>query len=150
MTLDEINALEQIKQLKARYYRLMDTKQWDAWGQVFTADCVFSVDQEVRQETPPEPTAVGRQAIVDFVKGRVDTATTVHHGHMPEIELLSPTTARGIWSFEDIVETPTRALHGHGHYTETYRVEDGAWRIASTRISRLRVMEPSTIDPRRQ
>ena len=31
--------LEEIKQLKARYFRLMDTKQWDAWGDVFSEDC---------------------------------------------------------------------------------------------------------------
>jgi len=26
---------------------------------------------------------------------------TVHHGHMPEIEILTERTARGIWAMED-------------------------------------------------
>ena len=30
--------IEQIKQLKARYFRLMDTKDWAAWKDLFTDD----------------------------------------------------------------------------------------------------------------
>ncbi len=32
--------IEQIKQLKARYFRLMDTKDWAAWRELFTDDCL--------------------------------------------------------------------------------------------------------------
>jgi hypothetical protein len=32
--------IEQIKQLKARYFRLMDTKDWVAWRDLFTDDCL--------------------------------------------------------------------------------------------------------------
>lgn len=31
------------------------------------------------------------------------------------------------------------ALHGYGHYRETYRKIDGAWLIQSLKLSRLRV-----------
>ena len=30
--------IEAIKQLKARYFRFLDTKQWDAWKEIFTED----------------------------------------------------------------------------------------------------------------
>jgi len=40
-TLAEIEA---IKQLKARYFRLLDTKQWDAWREVFSDDFSADVD----------------------------------------------------------------------------------------------------------
>ena len=30
--------IEHIKKLKARYFHLIDTKQWDAWGELFTED----------------------------------------------------------------------------------------------------------------
>ena len=35
------DSIEAIKQLKARYFRLMYTKQWDAYRQVFTDDLAF-------------------------------------------------------------------------------------------------------------
>jgi len=31
--------VEQIKQLKARYFRLLDTKDWDGFADLFTDDC---------------------------------------------------------------------------------------------------------------
>lgn len=33
--------IEEIKQLKARYFRLLDTRRWDEWAQLFTVDCEF-------------------------------------------------------------------------------------------------------------
>ena len=48
----------------------------------------------------------------------------MHHGHMPEIELTSDTTATGIWAMEDHLWWPEGSalqhLHGYGHYHETY------------------------------
>ena len=42
-------------------------------------------------------------------------ATTVHHGHMPEIEITSDSTATGIWALHDIVIWPTGTrLDGYG------------------------------------
>ena len=38
--------IETIKQLKARYFRLMDTKDWDGLAEVFTADVVIDVSEE--------------------------------------------------------------------------------------------------------
>ena len=42
-------------------------------------------------------------------------AVTVHHGHMPEIELTSPITATGIWAMFDIVQSPRLNFRGYGH-----------------------------------
>ena len=67
-------------------------------------------------------------------------AVTVHQGHMPEIELTSPTTATGIWALNDIVIWPGgMRLDGYGHYHETYVETDGEWRIASSKLTRLHV-----------
>ena len=38
MTIDQHNDLEAIRQLKARYFRLMDTRQWDLLSECFAAD----------------------------------------------------------------------------------------------------------------
>jgi hypothetical protein len=135
-------AIEAIRQLKARYFRLLDTKQWAAWGEVFTGDATMRVDRGVATGggSVEQIGTEGRAAIVAMVEGSVGPHTTVHHGHMPEIELVSPTEARGIWAMADFVDYPGRRLEGHGHYHETYRFEDGAWRIASLHLTRLRLV----------
>lgn len=130
--------IEEIKRLKARYFRMLDTKDWDGFGQVFTRDAVLEVPEAGMR-------VQGREAIVDAVRTPLTGATTVHHGHMPEIDVTGPDTARGTWAMFDYVEWPAAAdgarqgLHGYGHYVEEYAREDGQWRIARCRLERLRV-----------
>jgi hypothetical protein len=133
--------IEQIKQLKARYFRLMDTKQWAAWGDVFAADCRMSVELG-RGDKDEE--YHGRDQIVARVSRVLEGAMTCHHGHMPEIELTGPRSARGIWAMFDYVAWGRRNdLRGYGHYHETYEKEaDGCWRIKTLRLTRLRVDSP--------
>ena len=137
MNADTLAAIEEIKQLKARYFRLMDTKQWDEWAGVFTADLEAWV-QDTTDGTH------GRDHFVSAVRAALTDAVTVHHGHMPEIEVTGPDTARAIWAMFDYVKItdPKRPLElkGYGHYHEEYRKEpDGRWRISSLRLHRLRV-----------
>ncbi len=47
-----------------------------------------------------------RPQIRQFVEGSVGPVVTVHHGHMPEIEITSPTTASGIWAMQDFLKMP--------------------------------------------
>ena len=69
--------LEAIKQLKARYFRLMDTKQWEAFRELFTDDAVM-------QSTPdPEERFVGGDEIAAKVSRALADAVSVHHGHTP-------------------------------------------------------------------
>ena len=92
---DRLVAIEDIKQLKARYYRCLDTKDWACWRtQVFAPDFAFLNANGVSQSA-----ARGPQVMIDVItnNGIYDRVKTVHQGHMPEIEILSPTTARGIW-----------------------------------------------------
>ena len=124
--------LEAIKQLKARYFRLMDTKQWDAWGDLFTEDAVLQASPD------PEERFHGRDEIVAKVSHVLRDAVTVHHGHMPEIEIHGD-TATGVWAMDDFVEMPQLVLHGWGHYHEEYAREDGRWRIRRSRLTRLRL-----------
>jgi hypothetical protein len=57
---------------------------------------------------------------------------------MPEIDMVSASTARGIWALHDIIIWPdgTR-MHGYGHYHDTYEKIDGRWRIKSSTLTRL-------------
>ena len=86
----------------------------------------------------------GAEDITVFVRKAVGRVESVHHGHMPEIELTSDTTASGVWSMEDKLRWTGRdgvphRLHGYGHYHETYVRTDGGWLISSTRLTRLRL-----------
>ena len=136
--LENLVAMEEIKALKARYFRSVDTKDWDGFGAVFAENAKFEVSGAGWN-------LEGRDKIVETIRPRLQEAVTVHHGHCPEINVTSPTTAEGIWAMEDVVQwkkgsgAARAAMHGYGHYQETYRKIDGAWRIQSMRLTRLRV-----------
>jgi SnoaL-like domain len=128
--------IDQLRNLKARYFRFMDTKQWEAWGDLFTEDCVLQYGGG------PRAVIHGRTAIVEFVRSALDSLVSCHHGHMPEIELLSDTTASGIIAMEDTLESKDGSksfqLNGFGHYHEEYaKGADGKWRIKSSKLTRL-------------
>ena len=124
--------LEAIRQLKARYFRTMDTKDWVAMRAVFTDNVV--IDTTASGGNVVE----GADAFMAFLQETLGSATTVHHGHTPEIALTSDTTATGVWALNDIVIFPTGVrLDGYGHYHETYAKVGGEWKIASSRLTRL-------------
>lgn len=141
-TLRKLAEMEAIRQLKARYFRSVDTFDLEGWLDCFTEDCQLEFDADVarRGSPPPEKARLeGRQSLVDYWNSNNDRIESVHHGHMPEIEILSADEARAIWAMEDIVEFTGSLLHGYGHYHETYRKIDGSWRIATLHLTRTRV-----------
>jgi len=130
--------IEQIKQLKARYFRFLDTKNWAAFAELFTEDCVHHLPQEA-----PTP-SVTNEDYFRSLKEQLGHGVTTHHGHTPEITLRSATEAEGIWAMFDYVQVTTPggpvSIKGYGHYLETYRKgDDGRWRISSKRNVRLRL-----------
>jgi hypothetical protein len=142
--LERLTAIEEIKQLKARYFRCMDTKDWPGLQAVFSDDAEFDMRGEAADKSKAaDALIIGNANIMPFIRNAVLELTTVHHGHMPEIEIISSTSAKGIWAMEDVLRWPAGAavktLHGYGHYHETYRKTEGGWRIQSSRLSRLRV-----------
>ena len=128
--------LDQIKQLKARYFRMMDTKDWDGLAAVFTDD----VEIDMSNEGGGVTTSVADY--MPFLRANIEDVVTVHHGHMPEITFTSATTATGLWSMEDKLwwpeGGPMKHLHGYGHYHETYEKVGGEWRIKTMTLTRLR------------
>lgn len=132
--------LEAIRQLKARYFRTLDTKQWDAWRALFTDDARFEGTR--RQFSGPDE-------FCTTTANWLEHAVTVHHGHMPEIVFTGPDTARAIWAMHDLVEFTVeqpaggpyggRGFVGFGHYEEEYRRLGNTWKISFLRLTRLRV-----------
>ncbi|MBV9935862.1 MAG: nuclear transport factor 2 family protein [Actinobacteria bacterium] len=127
-----VDDIEAIKQLKARYFRTMDTKDWDGMRTVFTDGVVIDTTES------GGPAITGADEFVAFLRDTLSGAITTHHGHMPEIDVTSATTATGIWALHDVIKWPggTR-MEGSGHYHETYEKVDGSWRIASSTLTRL-------------
>jgi len=128
-----VDDIEAIEQLKARYFRTMDTKDWSGMRRVFADDVVM--------DTTSSGGGVisGADEFLAFLEPTLRDVVTVHHGHMPEIQLTSTTTATGIWSMEDMLRWPDGTeMHGYGHYHETYAKVDGEWRITTSTLTRLR------------
>jgi hypothetical protein len=139
-TLQQLLDVEAIKQLKADYFYLMDTKRWEEWKELFTED--FAVDG-------PAAHRGGRDGFVEFVRELLQDVTSFHQGSMPVIDIADETTARGRWSMSDILWLPAghpwsggeaTRQQGYGHYHEEYRRETGPWKIARMRLSRVVVL----------
>lgn len=150
--LERLIAVEDIRQLKARYYRCMDTKDWEGLAKVFAPDAIFDL-REVNSVRDPltgvwdppytgeESVYRGHEAVLKMIYDAVHHRITVHHGHMSEIEITSDTTARAIWAMEDKIRNAPGDEHlrmlGTGHYHDTYvKLADG-WAIQTTKITRL-------------
>jgi SnoaL-like domain len=131
----QLMAIEAIKQLKARYCRHLDTKDWAAWRAIFTHDFVSDTTDAGGK------LIIGADEFVAFTRksiGRPSQATA-HQVHAPEIELTSATAARGVWAVQDVVRFgPGVTLVGYGHYHETYENVAGQWLIRSSKLTRLR------------
>ena len=80
----------------------------------------------------------GADEIVAFLRETLGEVITVHHGHMPEIDVTSPTTATGIWALQDILVWPERHAPGRLRpLPRDLRKVDGSWLIASLKLTRL-------------
>lgn len=145
--LSRLIAIEEIRQLKARYFRHMDMRDWDAMAEVFCRDARFdcsdgatwtTLDGAVHGEAGP--VTVGREPIMAWISAAFAERASCHHGHGHEVTVDSETEAHGICAMEDWIFGPDRKtlhINAAGHYHERYRHEDGAWRIADVKLTRL-------------
>ncbi|WP_298400559.1 nuclear transport factor 2 family protein [Sphingobium sp.] len=141
---ERLLAIEEIKTLKARYFRLMDAKDWVGFANLFTPDALFDVRGALEEKPVITGDPIyGPDAIAAYVQRGITPLTSAHFGHMPEIDIVSADEATGIWALLDILRAPDggpfRIFRGYGHYHERYRRTDGQWRIASMRLTRLMV-----------
>ena len=139
--IEKLLAIEEIKKLKAKYFFYFDAKDWAKWkAEVWAPDAKLDV---------PEVNFVvnGVDELIKWASESAGNQVSTHHGHMPIIDILSDTTATGIWAMEDILRLPKDQpsrygytyLHGFGHYHEQYVRLANGWRIKATRLTRQHV-----------
>lgn len=133
-------AIERIKTLRARYLRCVDGRDWHGLAALFARDGVLELPDDM-----PDGGAIARVDLAGFLEQALHGVTSVHHGHMPEIEFHSDTAASGIWAMEDRLffgpgsSRPGQRVHGYGHYHDDYILEEGNWRFQKVVLRRLRV-----------
>jgi hypothetical protein len=144
---ERLLAIEEIKSVKAKYLRGVDTGDSDLVRGILAEDCVLDyngcwVDPASGHDFMPAMNVVvhgnGSWSSALSKMGIV----TVHHCHNVELEFASDSSASAIWSMTDRFFMPAGSeysrLTGFGYYHETYLKIDGAWKIKTTRVARLR------------
>ena len=124
---------KEIIELKARFGRLADVKDWEGFTEVFSADATFDLGAGQIMH--------GGATYADACRVMLEGATSLHRFSMPEITFVGPTEATGIWVLHDYNEWPPHpetgercGYNGHGREYETYRKIDGAWKITAWRL----------------
>ena len=144
---ERLAAIAAIRDLKAKYWRGVDTGDGALVRSILAEDCVLDymgccTDPATGIDHMPQMNVVmrGRDS---WQTANLDAPSliTVHQGHQCEIEVTGPATATGLWAFTDRFFMPPGApfarLVGYGHYHDTYERAGAAWLLKTTRITRL-------------
>ena len=125
--IQRLSDIEEIKRLRAVYFRCLDTANLEELAGILTEDfaCLcLGGDYEYKAE--------GRQAFLDLVETSFhQEIVTQHNGHGPEIDLVDDEHATGVVYFHDQVYhfRSREFLMGTGIYRDRYRKVDGRWKI---------------------
>lgn len=123
---------EEIRQLKYRYLRTLDLKEWEAFAACLTEDATASYSGGQYEFS-------GREEIVAFMRQSLGAGmVTMHQCHHPEIAA-DGDRATGTWSLQDtvIMTELNLMLQGAAFYEDRYvRGVDGEWRISHTGYER--------------
>ncbi|WP_454857742.1 nuclear transport factor 2 family protein [Rhizobium binxianense] len=135
---DQLSLMNAIRVQKAKYCRFVDEKRWDDF-----ADLIVE-NPRLRFYAPDGTLQYGFDSAAEWLqimKRYLEGAHTIHQVHNDEIEIVSDSEVRAIWSMEDyliLAEGDDRpaSQHGYGHYHEIWRLVDGKWRLAELDLRR--------------
>ena len=126
-TLEDIEA---IKKLKARYWFACDSRDAQEIKDCFVTEGLLIDFGFIGQFTDLD-------TFIKLFLEMTDKPSHIdlHHGLAPEIEIISEDCASGRWRMQfQLIETATQvAQFMGGYYEDTYRKEDGDWKIATTK-----------------
>jgi len=128
-TLADLLDIHAIQRVKHRYFRCLDQKAWDELESCFTEDATASYGGGAKELS-------GRAEIMGFLTESMGSPRmlTSHRGTQPEIDLVGPGEATGVWALEDVVihQDLDVTIHGASFYDDRYVKVDGSWLIRST------------------
>ena len=138
--------IELIKRVKYAYCRCIDTANLDELKTLFTEDAsVCYVGGSYRFE------AQGRDKILEAIGYAFHSqAIAVHHVNHPEIDVVSPTEAKGQWYLKDwFLDLKNRVItDGSALYRDTYVKRGGRWLIQRATYERVyEIVTPVTQVP---
>jgi hypothetical protein len=150
--IETLDAIEDIRNLEARYARFADERRWDDLAGLFTEDGWFRPqDDEGNVIADMQGRAEISASLADRNSGDVQP---IHLLLTHEISVESSTTASATWAMADLIfrgdsaipePSPTgglppfRTMRGWGHYLVTYRKVDDRWQIATRTQTRTRL-----------
>ena len=129
LRLQRLEAIDAIKQLKARYLMACDTKQPEQMRDCF-------LDGDIVIDYGPVGRFSHRDQLVDtFIEfGCHPYMLEMHHGHNPIIDITSNASAQGSWElFYQLINTKNKTITQLAIiYYDQYRSIDGEWKIVET------------------
>ena len=126
--------LEEIKRVKYRYLRALDTKHWDDFADTLAEDVKADYGPSIGEELH----FTNRTDLVDYMRSALGpNVITEHRVTHPEITVAGD-TASGSWYLQDrvIVAEFNFMLIGAGFYHDSYRRTANGWRISATGYDR--------------
>jgi hypothetical protein len=133
-TLQELSDFEDIRTVKHKYFRCIDTANTTELRTLFTDDVTVEFrggDYKVKFQ--------GLEQYVVFVANSFHSdCAGMHHGHMPEIKL-DGDKAEATWYLEDIfinLMDNTKTIGSAIYYDKMIRTKDG-WKIYDTQYDRI-------------
>ncbi|TQK30151.1 SnoaL-like protein [Arthrobacter sp. SLBN-53] len=127
--------MHDIKQVKYRYLRALDSKHWDDFAQTLVEDVRGDYGPSLGNELH----FTDRDALVDFMRTSLGpTIYTEHRVDHPEITFDGPDEASATWYLQDRVIAPefNFMLIGAAFYHDRYRRTDEGWKISATSYDR--------------
>ena len=120
--------MEAIRKLKSKYWRCIDNKLWDELADCFAEDMVLSFMSKSIE---------GKSACIQFLKEVLSQAVSAHQGHQAEIEITSGSTAKAIWTLNDLLldVQPGVNYTGFGYYEDEYVKENDTWKIKRSKVT---------------
>ena len=126
--------IAEIKQVKYRYLRALDTKNWDEFADTLTEDVTGDYDASLGEEHH----FTDRDSLVEFMRSSMPAnVLTEHRVTHPEI-VLDGDEASATWYLQDRVIVPdfNFMLIGAGFYHDRYRRTSEGWKISETGYDR--------------
>ncbi len=132
-----LETIEDIKRLKSRYCRCIDTKDWVELERCYTIDTRIDLGDE--KALPEFQGAItGIPAVIKSMSDALGKGCSIHICFLPEIELVSADRARGVWGLEYRTRqpkgSPIPTLHGFAFSHDEYERQGGRWLIKSVRL----------------